>query len=72
MVWGPGNFQGQILQQLANSQSPKILEGGMSPELGHLDAHSWDFVSPESDKDGERERLAMRFIRLMMTAAAAS
>lgn len=29
----------------------------MSPKLGQLDAHSWDFVSPESDKDGEKREI---------------
>lgn len=38
------------------SSSPqKVLEAGMPPKLGQLDIHSWDFVSPESDKDRERE-----------------
>lgn len=51
----PGNSQGQIFLQFT-SESPKVLEAGMSPKLGQLDAHSWDFLPPESDKDGERER----------------
>lgn len=55
IVWGPGNSQGQILPQFAFSQSPKILEVGMSLKLGQLDAHSWDFVSPENGEDGETE-----------------
>lgn len=68
--WRPGNSQGQIFPQFT-SESPKVLEKEMSPKLGQLDAHSWDLVSPESDKDGERERLTMRLVRLRVATAAA-
>ena len=33
----------------------KTLQAEVSSQLDQLDAHSWDFVSPESDKDGELE-----------------
>ena len=47
IVWGPGNSQGQILTQFSTSQSPKTLQAEVSSQLDQLDAHSWDFVSPE-------------------------
>ena len=55
IVWGPGNSQGQIFPRFSTSQSPKTLQAEVSSQLDQLDAHSWDFVSPESDKDGELE-----------------
>lgn len=43
IVWRPGNSQGQILPLFSTVQSFKILEAGMSPTLGQLHDHSWDF-----------------------------
>lgn len=53
-MWRLDHSHRQIFPQFSTSYSPKVLEAGMSPKRGELNAHSWDFVSPESDNDGER------------------